>query len=99
MVTQTHIIDGVVFEWDSDKAELVHKEHQVEFSECASVLLHELTITKEDYRDYGEQRFISTGYSNQARLLTVVWTERNEHIRLITGFKATKEQIKEFNRG
>lgn len=69
------------------------------FAECATVLLNETTITKPDYRDYGEQRFISTGYSSQARILTVVWTDRDDKIRLITGFKATKDQVKEFNHG
>lgn len=93
------IINGVAFEWDSSKAELVLKEHGVGFLECATVLTHEMTITKVDYRDYGEQRFVSTGYSNQARLLTVVWADRGDRIRLITGFKATKDQAKEFNRG
>lgn len=30
-----------------------------------------------------------------ARILTVVWTDRADKIRLITGFKATKDQVKE----
>lgn len=98
-MNQTYIINGVMFEWDSNKAELVLKEHGVTLEECATVLLNETTITKEDYRDYDEQRFISTGYSNQARLLTVVWTDRDDRLRLITGFKATKDQVKEFYRG
>lgn len=93
------VIGGVLFEWDAGKAELVLKEHKVTMAECATVLLNETVITKQDYRDYTEERFISTGYSDQARILTVVWTPRDDRIRLITGFKATKHQIKEFNRG
>ena len=99
MPTIKHHWLGVVFEWDSNKADLVLREHKVTFEECTTVLMNETTITKEDYRDYGEQRFISTGYSNQAKILTVVWTEREGAIRLITGFKSTKEQIKEFHHG
>lgn len=99
MPTIEHHWQGVIFEWDTNKAALVLREHKVAFQECATILTNETTITKEDFRDYGEQRFISTGYSNQARILTVVWTERNGKIRLITGFKATKEQIKEFHHG
>lgn len=30
-----------------------------------------------------------------ARILTVVWTDRDDKIRLITGFKSTKDQVKE----
>lgn len=95
----SYLLDGVIFEWDSNKADLVFREHQVSFEECASVLLNTSTITKEDYRDYGEQRFISTGYSHQARILTVVWTPKENSVRLITGFKATKQQSKEFHNG
>lgn len=98
-MNQVYVIDDVEFEWDSNKSQLVFKEHKVTFEECATVLTNNSTITKQDYRDYGEVRFISTSYSNQARILTVVWTERDDRIRLITGFKATKDQVKEFNRG
>lgn len=93
------LIGGVLFEWHVRKAELVLKEHKITMAECATVLLNETVITKQDYRDYSEERFISTGYSDQARILTVVWTPKDDRIRLITGFKATKHQIKEFNRG
>lgn len=98
-MNQTHIFEDIEFEWDSEKAKLVFKEHAVTFEECATVLAQEDTVTKEDWRNYDEQRFISTGYSSQLRLLTVIWTERGDKIRLITGFKATKDQIKGFNRG
>lgn len=95
----TYTINGIAFEWDSNKARLVLKEHQITFEECASVFLDQMLITKEDWRDYGEQRFVSTGYSNQARLLTVVWTPKPNSVRLITGFKATKNQTMEHHNG
>ncbi|OOR85821.1 hypothetical protein B0181_11885 [Moraxella caviae] len=98
-MSENCLIGGVLFEWDSNKAELVLKEHSLTMQECASVLINETTITKPDYRHYDEERFISTGYSNQAKILTVIWTDRGDRIRLITGFKATKDQTKEFHRG
>lgn len=99
LMNQTHIINDITFEWDSNKALLISKTHGVTFQECATILFNPTTITKQDYRDYGERRFISTGSSDKARILTVVWTERYDKIRLITGFLASKDQIKEFYYG
>lgn len=99
MPTIDLLLQDVLFQWDSNKAILIEKEHKVTFAECASVLLNNSTITREDFRDYGEQRFISTGYSNKSRLLTVIWTPTENGVRLITGFKATKLQSKEYHNG
>lgn len=72
LMNQTHIINDITFEWDSNKAVLISKTHGVTFQECATILFNPTTMTKQDYRDYGERRFISTGCSDKARILTVV---------------------------
>lgn len=90
------VIAGITFEWDDAKAKLVIKEHQVTFEECCTAILDENSITQEDYRDYGEERFITVGMSDKGRILTVIWTPRGDSIRLITGFKANSLQILEY---
>jgi uncharacterized protein len=40
-----------------------------------------------------EDRFIDIGLSAQGRLLVVVYTERNESIRIISSRNATKREI------
>ena len=48
----------------------------------------------EDYDSEGESRWVLVGMSNQARLLTVVYTLRNEEtIRLISGRKSTRKEV------
>lgn len=43
-----------------------------------------------------EQRTLTIGVSNQARLLVVVWTQRENIMRIITAFFPTKSQEKEY---
>ena len=80
------------FEWDDDKADANYRKHGVSFDEACTVFDDAFVIFLEDDRErYGEQRFQAIGISQQNKFLTVVWTQRNDKIRLISAFKATKE--------
>lgn len=92
-------LQNVVFEWDDDKADLVYNKRKIRFEECCSSVLDERGCTREDEREYGEQRYVTVGMSNQARLLVVVWTQRGEKIRIITAVKPSKAQIAEYQNG
>ena len=74
---------GMVFEWHDDKFELVHQNRGVSLEEVASVFFDDYSIDKDDFGDYDEQRTLTIGMSNQARLLVVVWTQRENIIRII----------------
>ncbi len=90
---------GIHFEWDSDKELLVANQHKISFSEACSVFADENEVTFVDNRfDDGEQRFITIGMSNQARLLVVSWTQRGIKYRLITAIKAEKKHERYYNR-
>ena len=88
-------IFGLIFEWHDDKFELVHKNRGITLEEVASVFFDDNAITQDDFSDYNEQRTIIIGISNKARLLTVVYTERNGVTRIITAFFPSKHQQKE----
>lgn len=94
-------IDGIWFEWDSDKADLVLCEHGVSFDEALSVLVYDdLSFTNEDTRDYdGEERYITIGISHAMRLLCVTWTFRADNYRLISARKANKHEEKGYYNG
>ncbi len=99
MPTITMTLYGIEFEWDSDKELLVANEHNIYFSEACSVFTDNNEVTFIDNRfDDGEQRFITIGMSNQARLLVVSWTQRGTKYRLITAIKAEKKHEKHYNR-
>lgn len=91
---------GVHFEWNDDKYEQVMNARTIPFEECASVFLDPNYVTIDDTRfEYNEERFLTIGISNQARLLVVAWTFRGENIRLITAVKAEKSYEQRYNRG
>lgn len=99
MPTVKYELHGLQFEWDDDKEVLVQREHQIHFTEVCTVFFDENELTYEDTRfDYDEQRFITVGFSDKARLLVVGWTLRSDNIRLITAIKAEKSDERLYQR-
>lgn len=86
----------MVFEWHDGKFELVHHNRGISLEEVASVFFDDYSIDKDDFGDYDEQRTLTIGMSNQARLLVVVSTEIDNVIRVITAFFPTKSQEREY---
>ncbi len=84
-------------EWDPQKAESNLEKHGISFEKVASALLDPNALTIKDDTAEGESRWVLIGMSNQARLLTVVYTVRNideddETIRIISARKSTKAE-------
>jgi uncharacterized protein len=81
------MIDGD-FEWDDDKAATNAAKHGVTFEEARGVFVDPFAIELEDDREeYGEDRFILIGMT-AARVLVVVYTQRDERNRIISARKA-----------
>lgn len=85
-------------EFDPNKQTINQAIHNdIDFEEADSVLDDPLSITNEDYGDYeGEQRYFTLGMSNQYRLLVVIWTIRDENIRIISARLAEPHQRKTY---
>ena len=80
-------------EWDAGKAAANFKKHGIRFEEAATSLLDPLALAQEDDISEGEARWVLVGMSTNARLLTVVYTLRDENrIRLISARKATRKE-------
>ena len=80
-------------EWDPGKAAENLKKHGVRFEEAATSLLDPIALAQEDESSEGEARWVLIGMSTNARLLTVVYTLRDENrIRLISARKATRKE-------
>jgi uncharacterized protein len=77
------------YEWDDDKADSNAHDHAVTFDEARAVFNDPAAITGEDTaHSQTEIRYITVGYSAKARLLMVVFTLREERIRIISARKA-----------
>jgi len=84
-------------EWDPDKASTNRTKHGVEFEEAATCLLDSNALVLEDRSAEGESRWILVGLSTKPRLLTIVYTVRNEErIRLISARKATRKEAQNY---
>lgn len=87
---------GMTFEWHDDKFALVDTQRGITLEEVASVFFDDYYIEKEDFGEYDEQRILTIGMSEKGRLLVVVWTQRDDVIRVITAFFPSKHQEKEY---
>ena len=90
-------MEDTEFEWDDDKAASNLKKHKVSFDEGATVFNDPLVanIPDPDHSE-DEERFIAIGISVGGSLLVVVFTMRNERMRIITCRKATKTERKTY---
>jgi len=80
------------FEWDDIKAAENVRNHLVSFAQAALVFRDPFAVEWIDLREaYGEERIILLG-TNGDQLLTVVYTERAERIRIISARRATKDE-------
>ncbi|MBO7554397.1 MAG: BrnT family toxin [Neisseriaceae bacterium] len=85
------------FEWDDDKADANYRKHGVSFDEACTAISDDFAITHTDDREnYGEQRLLSIGMSENGRILNVIWTPRNDKIRVISAFVASATRRKQY---
>jgi uncharacterized DUF497 family protein len=81
------------FEWNISKAEKNIKKHRVSFEEATTVFDDPMFITFIDQEhSIDEERYITIGLSNGARLLMLAHTDRNGLIRIISARKTTKKE-------
>jgi hypothetical protein len=80
------------FEWDDAKAEANFRKHGLDFETATEVFRDVFAIDDFDARmDYGEQHFQIIGHVG-GKLVTVIYTERGERIRIISARHATRRE-------
>jgi hypothetical protein len=85
----------MTYQWDSDKAAANLRKHGIDFADAVSVFSDDLAITIPDER-FDEERFITVGIDAFGRVLVVVYTWRDNEIRLISARKATRNERKQY---
>ena len=75
--------DSVAYEWDAAKAIANLRKHGVDFADAVTALEDELALTMENLLADGERRWLSLGTDASGLLLLVVYTWRQDSIRLI----------------
>jgi uncharacterized protein len=83
----------VEFQWHSAKAVANLQAHGVSFELAQTVFRDPFSIELLDDREnYGEERFVMIGRAEGDVLLFVAYTERAEHIRIISARRATRHE-------
>ena len=93
--TLVHTIDGVDIECDHQKAAANLEKHKVDFADAATALADELAITIRDER-LEEERFVTVGMDVLGRVLVIVYTWRQDRIRIISARKATRGERRRY---
>ena len=80
------------FEWDDVKAEANFRKHGVHFDAATAAFRDLFGVEDVDTSmDYGEPRFTLTALA-AGSLITVIYTEREERIRIISARQATRRE-------
>ena len=88
------------FEWDSRKALLNKRKHQVTFEEASTIFGDPLSITIPDpAHSIGEDRFITVGTTANNNRIVVVHTDRDGIVRIISARKATAGERRQYEQG
>jgi uncharacterized DUF497 family protein len=77
------------FEFDPAKAAGNLRKHGVSFADAEGVFMDPLAMHRIDPDAEGEERFVGTGRGSAGHLLVVIYTLRDDSIRLISVRRAT----------
>ena len=84
-----------MFEWDSTKAKSNRVKHGIDFADTFGVFEDPNALTI-DQCVGGEDRFVTIGMDALGRLLVVVYTYRDEKIRIISARKAIRCEVLQY---
>jgi uncharacterized protein len=87
----------MTFEWDEQKAADNAQKHGITFEEASTAFGDPLSVTIDDPdHSEAEDRFVLLGMSHTGRLVVVVHTDRDDHIRLISARLATRRERRDY---
>ena len=83
------------YEWDKSKAKSNLRKPGVDFADAVSVFADDFALTVED--DYlDEERYTTLGIDALGRILVVVYTWREDNVRIISARNATRYECKQY---
>ena len=83
------------YQWNPDKANSNRIKHGINFADAVIVFEDDLAITIEDQR-YDEERFITIGIDAIGQIIVVIYTWRQNEIRLISARKANRSERQQY---
>jgi len=87
---------AVSYEWDPAEARANLSKHGVDFADAAIALEDDQALTIRDPLSSDEERWITIGTGALGSLLVVVYTWREESVRLISARFATAREKRQY---
>ncbi len=97
MVKKLNLPEVIEFEWDEGNLEHIRK-HNVEYSECEEVFYNEQIFFYDEKHSVAEDRFLTYGITDENRPLTLVFTIRNNKIRVVSARDQNKNERAVYNK-
>lgn len=86
------------FDWDEGNIYKNWERHQVSQIECEEIFFNDPLILKEAYSQLqGEKRYFALGKTDLKRLLFIVFTVRNNKIRVISARDMSKKERRAYS--
>lgn len=89
----------MTYEWDPEKAKANLSKHYIRFVDAVAVLEDDHAVTIRDTDWENEERWVTLGLDAFGRILVVVYTWRDENIRLISARLATARERRQYEKG
>lgn len=86
----------MIGEWDPNKAKANLAKHGVSFADAVVALEDDLALTIRDPFSEDEERWITLGRDALGRILVVIYTWREECVRVISARAATAQEIRQY---
>lgn len=93
MVKRLSLPDVLIFDWDPGNLEHI-KKHDVNYQECEEIFYNSPTFFDDKLHSLAEDRYLAYGFSNKGRELTLVFTMRNDKMRVISARDQNKKERK-----
>ena len=85
------------FEWNDAKDASNQHKHRIGFREAAEIFRGYVLIVEDTRHDYSERRLVALG-EYDGEVIRVVFTERGGKIRIITAWKANRNDRKTYQK-
>jgi len=90
-------MDALQFTWDPAKAAANLKKHGVSFEDASAVFRNPLAkVLPDPTHSEQEQRALIIGHAAGGRLLLVVFTEKDDRVRIISAREASARERREY---
>lgn len=83
-------------EWDSRKAAANLQKRGVDFADAATALENDRAVTVKDVLSGDEARYLTLGMDALGRVLVVVYSWREDSVRLISARPATTRECRQY---